>query len=313
VDKQRLRVQRTPQAPTTSRTEPTGQAAATRDLLIISQLADTAVRRLAGRVRSRGPEAELETELPVQFAEPEVYLISRPSVDWDALESYLSSVDEKAANWLHERRTVSAQDGETLTEAAHRACTRYWASPPDPDITKNNRISYLQMIMRGDFARALEHASYTFALQNVSHATADALERRRAGTVSRQSRSTRLADEIPFWLPSWAREDPVLVEAVESHLAGEEEFQQWMLQHINFHDPAKSWHTKKNRAAFMQRFLPKDATTDVIWTANISALRSIEAPEEEEETRVVFSKVKQIMKTECPVLFSDVHAWPTDP
>jgi hypothetical protein len=53
----------------------------------------------------------------------------------------------------------------------------------------------------------------------------------------------------------------------------------------------------------MQRFLPRHATTDIIWTANISALRSIRTFDEEEATRIVFSKVKQIMKTECPVLF----------
>lgn len=244
----------------------------------------------------------------MQFAEPEVYLISRPSVDWDALESYLNSVDEKAADWLHERRALTAQDGEMLTEAAHRACGLYWDSGPDPDITKNSRISYLQMITRADFVRALEHASYTFALRNIPHAAADALERHPGGTVSHQSKSTRLPGEILFWLPSWAREDPVLLAAVESHLAREEEFQQWLLKHINFHDPAKSWHTKKNRAVFMQRFLPRDATTDIIWTANISALRSIRTSDEEEATRVVFSKVTQIMKTECPVLFGDVRA-----
>ena len=249
----------------------------------------------------------------MELVEPQVHLIARPAIDWDALRSYLGSVDEKAADWLRGRMTnAMASDGENLIEAAHRACDRYWGMGPNPDITKMSadRCEYLQMILRAKLGAALEHANYTFAFRNISRVTADALSRHRAGTaVSRQK--PRLGDEILFWLPDWARKDEVLLEAVKSHLIREEEFQVWLRQHINFHDAGKSWPQKKAKAAFTEWFRPHGTTTDLIWTTNIRALRDIigvmTAYDAEDVTRAVFSKVAEIMKAECPVLFGDKY------
>jgi thymidylate synthase (FAD) len=246
----------------------------------------------------------------VELVEPEVHLIARPAIDWDALRDYLGSVDEKAADWLRERMTnATASDGENLIEAAHRACDRYWGPGPNPDITKisADRCDYLQMIRRAGLGQVLEHANYTFAFRNVSHVTADALVQHRAGTVvSCQKKPLLPPREIPFWLPDWARNDQVLLEAIKSHLVREEEFQDWLRQHIDFHDPRKSWPEKKTKSVFTRWFMPQGTTTDLIWTANIRALRDIlwGMTDVEEPTRVVFSKAAAIMRVECPVLFA---------
>lgn len=256
----------------------------------------------------------------MELVEPEVHLIARPAIDWDALRDYLGSVDEKAADWLRDHMTNAvASDGENLVESAHRACDRYWRPGPNPDITKLSagRCDYLQMILRAGLGEVLEHANYTFAFRNVACVTADALIRHRADTVVSCQRKPLLPDrELPFWLPDWARNDEVLLEAIESHLAREEEFQDWLRRHIDFHDPGKSWAQKKTKSAFTSWFTPQGTTTDLIWTANIRALRNIlgvmTALDAEESTRHVFSKAAEIMKAECPVLFGDFHVEPGD-
>jgi thymidylate synthase (FAD) len=247
----------------------------------------------------------------VEFAEPEVHLIARPAIDWDALGEYLGSVDQQAADWLRERMTgVTASDGENLVEAAHRACERYWGPGPNPAITKvsADRRNYLQEILRAELGTVLEHANYTFAFRNISRVTVDALAHHRAGTAASPRRKPLLAEEIRFWLPDWAREDQALLEGIKSHLARQEEFQDWLRKHLNFHDIAKSWPRKKTMSAFTRWFTPQGAATDLIWTANIRALRTIigamTAPDAEEASRVTFSKVAQIMRAECPVVFS---------
>ena len=136
------------------------------------------------------------------------------------------------------------------------------------------------------------------------------LVRHRPGTaVSQESlRFVRLAD-IPFWFPEWAREDEELMKRAGVLLGELEAFQRWMAEHFGLDDEGVPFHEKKHKTSFMRRFAPDGVATGLVWTANVRTLRhTIEArtdPGAEEEIRLVFGKIGELMRAEAPALFGD--------
>jgi thymidylate synthase (FAD) len=59
----------------------------------------------------------------------------------------------------------------------------------------------------------------------------------------------------------------------------------------------------------MRRFAPEGVGTGLVWTANVRTLRhTLEArtaPGAEEEIRLLFGKIGELMRQEAPALFSD--------
>jgi thymidylate synthase ThyX len=136
------------------------------------------------------------------------------------------------------------------------------------------------------------------------------LIRHRPGTaVSQESLRFVRLDEIPFWFPDWAQEDPELMKRATALLAEMEAFQGWAADHFGLDDEGVPFHEKKHKTSFMRRLAPDGVATGLLWTANIRALRhTIEMrtdPGAEEEIRLVFGKIGEIMRTEVPALFGD--------
>jgi hypothetical protein len=134
--------------------------------------------------------------------------------------------------------------------------------------------------------------------------------RHRPGTaVSQESLRYVRLDELPFWFPDWAREDPELMKRATALLTELEQFQQWMAGHFGLDEDETKMHEKKAKTSFMRRFAPEGLATGLVWTANIRTLRhTIEARTDqgaEEEIRLVFGKIGELMRAEAPALFGD--------
>ncbi|RAG62696.1 thymidylate synthase (FAD), partial [Burkholderia multivorans] len=136
------------------------------------------------------------------------------------------------------------------------------------------------------------------------------LIRHRAGSAFSQEslRYVRLAD-IPFWFPDWAREDPELMERSLAVLDTLEEHQKWMAEHFGLDEEGTKFAHKKHMTSFMRRFAPEGLATGIVYTANLRSLRHViemrTAKGAEEEIRLVFNKIGEIMQTEAPAIFSD--------
>ena len=134
--------------------------------------------------------------------------------------------------------------------------------------------------------------------------------RHRPGTaISQESlRFVRLAD-IPFWFPEWAQEDAELMKRAAALLEQMEEFQRWMAGHFGIDEEGVMFGEKKHKTSFMRRFAPDGVATGLVWTANIRTLRhTIEARTDlgaEEEIRLVFGKIGELVRREAPTLFGD--------
>jgi thymidylate synthase (FAD) len=246
----------------------------------------------------------------VHDTRPEVFLIARPAIDWEAVERYLKAVD--GLGWSERVRATDAPDGERLVEFMGRLCYRSWAPGLNPNVTRvrEDSTAYLANILRSAHGSVLEHANYSFVFHNVSRVFTHELVRHRAGAaISQESlRYVRLTD-MPFEHPDYVRDDPRLLAAANELLAKMEEFQELTVEVTGIDRPGVDFHTKKTVTSAARRYAPDGVATALGWTANIRALRHVIAartdPGAEDEIRRVFDQVGQIMVEELPALFAD--------
>ena len=247
----------------------------------------------------------------MRSVEPEVFLVARPKVDYDAMAAYLREVGGE--RWLERvDRDQLGNDAQDLAEFAGKMCYRSWEPGLNPNVRKvrDDQDAYLQNILRQQHGSVLEHVSFTFVLHNVSRVFTHEIARHRPGTaISQESLRYVRLDELPFWFPDWAREDAELMKRATDLLTELEQFQQWMAGHFGLDDDDTKMHEKKAKTSFMRRFAPEGLATGLVWTANIRTLRhTIEARTDqgaEEEIRLVFGKIGELMRAEAPALFSD--------
>lgn len=246
----------------------------------------------------------------MESVQPEVFLISRPQIDYEALAAYLGEVGGES--WLERLDRGGLDDAQNLAEFAGKICYRAWEPGLNPNIVRvrNDQQVYLENILRQAHGSVLEHVTFGFVLHNVSRVVTHELVRHRPGVaISQESlRFVRLTD-IPFWFPDWAHEDPELIERATELLGQMEEFQRWMADHFELDAPGVAFAEKKHKTSFMRRLAPDGVATGIMWSANIRTLRhTIEArtdPGAEEEIRMVFGKIGELMRAEAPALFGD--------
>ena len=235
---------------------------------------------------------------------PSIYLIARPSLDLEGLTAYLRDVGGES--WLGMRIDQGEQPnpGELLVEFAGRACYRSWEPGLNPNVTRirTDQREYLANILRSAHGSVLEHASYSFALRNVSRVLTHEIVRHRAGSAFSQEslRYVRLTD-IGFRVPPSL--EPMR-ERVLSIVEQLEEFQRDAAQELGIEEDGVPFHIKKEVTSALRRLAPIGLSTDIIWTANLRTLRHViemrTAPGAEEELRLVFDKVAAIIASRLP-------------
>ena len=247
----------------------------------------------------------------MKSVQPQVFLVARPELDYDQLAAYLNEVGGE--KWLEKLdRDQLGNDAQNLVEFAGKICYRAWEPGLNPNIVRvrNEQETYLQNILKQAHGSVLEHVSFSFVLHNVSRVFSHELGRHRPGVaISQESlRFVRLAD-IPFWFPEWALADAELMKRAAALLEQMEEFQRWMAGHFGLDEEGVKFGEKKHKTSFMRRFAPDGVATGLVWTANIRALRHViemrTDPGAEEEIRLVFGKVAELMRAEAPALFGD--------
>jgi thymidylate synthase (FAD) len=244
---------------------------------------------------------------------PSVFLIARPSVDLDGMRAYLDRVG--GGSWL-DRRLADADggagapaDAELLVEFGGRACYRSWEPGLNPNVTRvrTDRAAYFANLLRSAHGSVLEHASFTFVLRDVSRVFTHELVRHRAGAAFSQEslRYVRLTD-IGFRVPPAL--EPVrdrVLEIVETL----EEFQLEAATKLGIDEEGVPFHVKKEVTSALRRLAPIGLSTDIVFSANVRTLRHViemrTAPGAEEELRLVFGMIAEIMRREAPGLFQD--------
>jgi thymidylate synthase (FAD) len=232
--------------------------------------------------------------------------------DDDAIARYLESVGADDFTAMR-----SFEEPEDLVEFAGRMCYRSWQPGLNPNIrvVRQDQGDYIDNILKSGHGSVLEHVTWTLVFKDVSRVLTHELVRHRPGVaISQESmRYVRLTD-IPFWFPDWAQQDTVLWQEAQRILTELECFQGWMARHFGLDDPTSNFTHKKHMTSFMRRFAPEGVATSVTWTANVRTLRHViterTSPGAEEEIRLVFGKVAELMTRESPMLFGDFKKTP---
>ncbi|UBU17732.1 FAD-dependent thymidylate synthase [Nonomuraea gerenzanensis] len=245
----------------------------------------------------------------MRTVEPEVFIVARPSLDYDELARYLREVGGES--WL-ERLDRGDLDAQNLAEFAGRLCYRSFEPGLNPNVVRirENQDDYLRNILASAHGSVLEHISFSFVLHNVSRVLTHELVRHRPGVaISQESLRFVRLDELPFWFPEWAQADEELMKRATAVLEQLEQFQLWMAGHFGLDEEGVPFSEKKHRTSFMRRFAPEGLATGLVWTANVRTLRhTIEARTAagaEEEIRMLFQRIGELMRQEAPALFGD--------
>jgi len=240
---------------------------------------------------------------------PSVHLIARPSVDLAAMRAYLEDV--RGSSWLENRLAGDGpvNDAELLVEFAGRTCYRSWEPGLNRNVTRirADKDEYFANLLRSMHGSVLEHAAYSFVFHNVSRVFTHELVRHRAGSAFSQEslRYVRLS-EIGFRLPPAL--EPMR-EQVLSLVEQLEEFQTSAAQTLGLDEDGLPFALKKEITSALRRLAPIGLSTEIVWTANVRTLRHViemrTAAGAEEELRLVFDRVAEIMVAEAPGLFQD--------
>jgi thymidylate synthase (FAD) len=241
---------------------------------------------------------------------PKVFLIARPSVDLDGMRAYLDDVG--GGSWLDNREQEEGIPGaELLAEFAGRICYRSWEPGLNANVTRvrTDRQAYFANVMQSFHGSVLEHASFSFAFRHVSRVFTHELVRHRAGSAFSQEslRYVRLTD-IGFRVPEALEPIRDQVISLVEHL---EEFQVSAADALGLDEDGVPFAVKKEITSALRRLAPIGLSTDILWTANVRTLRHViemrTAPGAEEELRLVFDRVAELVKAEAPLLFQDFH------
>ena len=241
----------------------------------------------------------------IRETRPHIHLVSRPSVDRDALRAYLASVG--GVGWLERRSVESGTDAELLIEFAGRACYRSWEPGLNPNVSRIRRDQgeYFENLLRSGHGSVLEHACFTFVFHDVSRVFTHELVRHRAGSAFSQEslRYVRLTDigfRVAPALEPLRRDVVELVERLET-------FQKEAAESLL--DDEMPFAVKKEVTSALRRLAPLGLSTDIVWTANVRTLRHVIAQRTEsgaeEEMRLVFDRVAELAVAEAPDLFQD--------
>lgn len=246
--------------------------------------------------------------------DPKVYLIG----ETEQAFSYIGEapdLDDYLKDIGVEKSVLGAganSDSEVLVEAAGRLCYRAFEPGLNPNVTKirEGNDVYLGNILKQHHGSVLEHASVSFIFQDVSRVFTHELVRHRAGcAISQESMRYVRLDDIPFWFPEWAKADVELYNRSQMLISAMERHQLWMAEHFKLDEPGVSFEEKKHKTSFMRRFAPDGVATAIMWTANFRTLRHVlelrTSKGAEEEIRMVFNKVGEILSDRYQSIFQD--------
>jgi len=238
--------------------------------------------------------------------EPKVFLIGESAVVEDGLREYLNYLD--VPDWKSDAPT----DEEKIVEVMGRLCYRSFKPGLNPNVTKvrEHNKDYIENILKVKHGSVIEHPVFNFIFADVSRIFTHELVRHRVGVaISQESLRFVRIEELRQWLPAFVREDGVVEEIFVRAFKYLEKLQKTLAKHWKLDDVDLPFHKKKKITSAMRRLAPEGLATTVGWSANPRTLRwVIEArtdPGAEEEIRLVFGMVAEIVIKRYPHLFGD--------
>lgn len=241
----------------------------------------------------------------MELVEPKVFLVGETRIVDEGLQAYLEHVG--APEWT----TDAPSDAERLCEVFGRLCYRSFKPGLNPNVTRvrQGNAPYLSHIVEVGHGSVLEHGVMNFIFADVSRVFTHELVRHRSGTaISQESLRFVRLDRLSAWAPTHIREHEEGMDVYCKTLAQLEEIQQRLAELYAIEDERRFDRKKKLTSAF-RRVAPIGVATTIGWSCNFRTLRHViearTAPEAEEELRLVFGQVYELVRGRYPNVFSD--------
>lgn len=241
--------------------------------------------------------------------EPKVRMIAHTAVDAGALGEYLDDIgaDEYELDAL-------ISDTENLIKVAGKICYKSFQAGLNKNISRvrDDSQQYISNINKVGHGSVIEHGSVTFVIWDCSRVVTHELVRHRAGTAMSQEsgRYVRL-NNIGFWIPSCLKSNEEGLQMIYDHIADTERLVQH-LEYVYDVDGQPNFSKKKELTSALRRVAPIGMATAIVWTMNMRAARHIiqmrTSRHAEEEIRLIFSKIADVMVPTFPALFSDFYS-----
>ena len=248
----------------------------------------------------------------MQTVEPKVYLVGETGVVEEGLQAYLAHVG--APDWTSD----APSDSERLCEVMGRLCYRSFEPGLNPNVTRvrEGNSTYLSNIVRVGHGSVLEHASVNFIFADVSRVVTHELVRHRAGTaISQESLRFVRLDALSAYVPAHIRESAEGMEVFVKTFVQLEALQTQLAELFAI-DETPAFAEKKKLTSAFRRMAPIGLATTIGWSANLRAIRHViehrTDPHAEEEIRLLFAKVFDVVRTRYPNLFADYEVEEVD-
>lgn len=269
--------------------------------------------------------------------EIQIYLLAKTRAVHPEMGKWLEDHGVEDFEW------PEVSEAALVTGLAAKRCYRSFQVGLNANVTKIRAewSAYLDNVLQSGHGSVLEHASYTFAIENVTRVFTGEMNRHRAGAaISEGSMRYIRYENMPFWVPLSIRtteEEEAFVAGIGGKLPEDKEERQrfnlivkkkdsreifWKvfafveehyehLQNIWRSDlmPESPFTGKKQITSMMRRIIPMGVCTGGIWTLNLRALRHVMtmrcSAAAEEEICLVFSHIAKLMLEAEPELFGD--------
>jgi len=234
-----------------------------------------------------------------------VYLIAKPRIDWEMLDTYLEHLGFTTPElWC----PTEFSDAEILCEVMGRICYRSFAPGLNPNVTKVRDKDYLKNVVKSGHGSVLEHAQVSWIFKDVTRVLTHELVRHRVGTaISQESlRYVRLSDmsvPVPECIATNEGAYTLYTDTVNLLKEAQKKLAQiYDIDGLPFKD-------KKVLTSAFRRIAPIGVATTIGWSCNLRTLRHVielrTSPHAEEEIRKLFTEVYRISKEEFPSVFDD--------
>ncbi|MGV0949309.1 MAG: FAD-dependent thymidylate synthase [Azonexus sp.] len=245
----------------------------------------------------------------------EVFCTAQTQVNRDEVRRWLYFI---GASGFEIPTDEACSDPALLIALAAKRCYMSFEPGLNPNVTKvrKNLTEYLDNVLKSGHGSVLEHACYTFAIENISRVFTGEMNRHRAGVgISEGSMRYIRYRDIPWWLPTsitltkeeeelaklwtWiesaiddagfsSEEERKAVRLMQRKVATQKVFERHFNQtEVNYQEiqdiwkeelaPDSKFHGKKQITSMARRIIPMGVATGGVWTMNLRAVRHIVA------------------------------------
>ena len=232
----------------------------------------------------------------------------------------------KVIKWLQE---LGVEDPDIIVDTlpsgssgviglAGKRCYKSFEVSLNPNLTKVRKdwAAYFDHIFESGHGSIMEHASWTWAIENLTRVCTAEMNRHRAGVAISEGsmRYIRFDKEVPYWEPLSIRFDPydeyeVAIKKRETRQIFKDAFNYSHALYMQLQEiwkdelsPESKFAQKKQITSMMRRIIPMGACTGAIYTFNFRALRHILTmrcePAAEEEIVHACSQIAKVMVEE---------------